>query len=455
MISNAPHVPRAKALLDARAMVRNPIEVFERYRGELGPTFTVHLGGGRAAIVTTDPDFAQHVLQRNSGNYRMSDIRVRRMGEFQGQGLLNSHGREWLTKRRFLSRGFTPERLAGLVPQQAALLERSFAQLDELSAAGPVDMGRAVTWINFRLFGNAVFGSRMTDAEIHQISSTIHTVQQFIVHQIVKPYLIPWYRLTGRTRHHQRLRYDAERVARAYIAEHRATRGAGSDDGRPSLLELMLATPYPDGGGMLSDQQILVEALQLFVAGNETSPTALSWTFDLLGRQPRLFEQMRSEIVGVFGSGPLTVEGLHRLELTRRVLEETLRLYPSFWMMDRMAMGDDEACGLRIPAGIMVLTYLYGLHRNPAVWDDPERFDPARFSTTQKAGRSPFAYLPFGGGPRKCIGANMAIVQMLLVLAGLVRRYEFEPVSDQPVPIRPMMILHPGGPVMMRMKRLG
>ncbi len=450
-ITNAPHVPRGRAFLDARAMVRDPLRVFERYRNDLGPTFTVHMGGGRPAIVSTDPEFVQHVLQKNSRNYQMSDIRVKRMGEFQGQGLLNSHGDAWRKKRRFLGQGFSPSRIAELVPLQERVLQDSLALLDEAAAQGPVDIARIVLWINFRLVGKAVFGSRMTDGEIEHIASTIQTIQGFIVRQIVQPYMIPWYRVSGQSRHYQEMRIEADQVARNYIVARRRAEGVEGGD----LLEIMLDTPYPEPGKTMSDEQILVEALQLFVAGNETSPTALSWALYLLGQHPHLFAAMREEINGVFGNGPLTFEGLHQLRLTRHVLEETLRLYPSFWIIDRVALEDDQIGPIHIPAGLIVLTYLYGLHRNPDVWAEPEVFDPSRFEAHAKKARSPFAYLPFGGGPRKCIGSSMAIVQMLLVLVGLVRRYDFELTSTDPVEIKPMMILHPKGAIEMRVTRVG
>jgi cytochrome P450 len=432
-------------------MVRDPISVFERYRREMGPTFTVHMGGGRAAIVSADPDFVQHILQRNWSNYQMSDIRVKRMGEFQGQGLLNSHGEAWRAKRRILARGFTPTRLAELVPMQEHILNESMRHLDELLGRGPVDVGRIVLWINFRLFGRSVFGSNMTDGEIDHIASTIKTVQAFIVRQIVQPYMIPWYRFTGQSRHHQRMRLDAEKVARDYLAARR--RGERSDGG--DLLEIMLETPHPESGERMSDAQVLVEALQLFVAGNETSPTALSWALYLLAQHPHIVDAMREEVAAAFGNGPFTFEGLHTLDLTRRVLEETLRLYPSFWMIDRVALGDDQIGEVRVPGGLTVLTYLYGLHRNTAAWKDPEVFDPNRFEAEAKKGRSPFAYLPFGGGPRKCIGSSMAIAQMLLVLSGLLRRYNFELSGPDPVEIEPMMILHPKGAIRMHLTRAG
>ena len=429
-------------------MVRNPVAVFEEYRREFGSTFSVHMGGARSSTVSTDPDFIQHVLQKNAANYRMSDIRVKRMAEFQGRGLLNSHGRAWLEKRRFLQGGFTPQRLAALIPTQERILAESMDRLDRLAEEGPVDVGRWVTWTNFRLFGRSVFGSRITDDEIEQIAGTIRTVQQFMVRQIVQPYLIPWYRLSGRSRHHQRLRREADAIARRFIADRRED-GEGDGD----LLRLMLDTPYPGSGERMSEEQILVEALQLFVAGNETSPTALSWALHLLGRRPALVQAMRMEVDRVVGEGPFTLEGLHELRLVHRVLQETLRLYPSFWMMDRVAIEDDRVGPVRVPGGVTVLVYLYGLHRNAEVWDDPDEFDPSRFESRARERRSPFAYLPFGGGARKCIGSSMATAQMLLVLARLVARYDFEPVDDEPVEPRPMMILHPSRAIRMRVRR--
>ena len=449
-ITNAPHVPRAKAFLDARAMVRNPVRVFEKYRQQLGPTFTVHLGAGKAAIVSTNPSFVQHVLQKNWANYHMSDIRVRRMGEFQGQGLINSHGKKWLRKRRFLGQGFGPDRLAELLPMQEQVLEDSLARFDLDAARGPVDIYQLMVGLTFRLGGKALFGSRMTDSEIERLGFTITTIQAFILRQIVQPYKIPWFRISGQSRRHQQMRIETEQIARDYIAARRqAVRDEGGD-----LLEFMLETPYPDSALPMSEEQILIESLQLLVASNETSTVALSWTFYLLGKHPRYIGKIRDEINAVFGAGPITFNGLHQLHLTLRVLHEALRLYPSFWMIDRIAVGADEIEGIHIPAGLTVLTHIYGMHRNTDVWEDPEVFDPSRFEDEAKKNRNPFAHLPFGGGPRKCIGSNMALMQMLLILTVFVRRYDFELASAEPVEIDPMMILHPKGAIGMRVRRV-
>ena len=448
-ITNAPHVPRARAFLDARAMVRNPVHVFEKYRKRLGPTFTVHLGGGKGAIVSTDPSFVQHVLQKNWANYHMSDIRVRRMGEFQGQGLINSHGEEWLRKRRFLGNGFRRDRLAELLPMQEELVEESLARFDIDAAREPIDIHQLMVGLTFRLSSKALFGSRMTDSEIERMGFTINSIQEFILRQIVQPYKIPWFRISGQSGHYQRLRLETEQIARDFIAARRQEVAGDNGD----LLEFMLGTPYPDTDEPLSDEQVLIESLQLLVASNETTTTALTWTLYLLGKHPRFIGEMRDEINTGLGAGPITFGGLHRLKLTLRVLDEVMRLYPSFWMIDRKAVGDDDVEGIHIPAGLTVLTHIYGMHRNTDVWEDPEVFDPSRFEDAAKKHRSPFAHLPFGGGPRKCIGSNMAFMQMLLILTVLLRRYDFELADAEPVEIDPMMILHPRGAIRMRVRR--
>lgn len=448
-ITNVPHVPRSRAFLDARALIRNPVSIFEKYRRQLGPTFTFHLGGAKPVIVTTDPGFVQHVLQKNWGNYHMSDIRVKRMAEFQGHGLLNSHGEAWLRKRRFLGQGFQPSRLAELFPVQEKVLEDSLAEFDNECARGSLDMYRVMVGFTFRLVGKSIFGSRLTDAEIEQLGSAITTIQAFMVRQVVQPYKIPWFRISGQTRRYQQVRAAGDQIARAYISGRPQMSGAEGGD----LLELMLETPWEESGETMSKEQVLIECMQLLVAGNETSPVALSWTLYLLARYPRFISEMREEISSAFGDGRITFAGLARLHLTLQVLNEGMRLFPSFWMIDRVALEDDEIDGVHIPAGLTVVPYIYGMHRNPDVWHDPESFDPSRFGDEARKDRNPFAFIPFGGGPRKCIGSNMGMMQMLLILATFVRRYDFELVKNAEVEIDPMFILRPKTAIGMRVRR--
>jgi cytochrome P450 len=196
----------------------------------------------------------------------------------------------------------------------------------------------------------------------------------------------------------------------------------------------------------------LIESLQLVVAGNVTSTNALAWIFYLLARHPAHILEIRDEVAAVIGTNAMDFRNLHQLEGTVRVIDEALRLYPPFWMIDRIALKDDEIGGLRIPAGAMVIPYIYGTHRNPAQWQDVETFDPRRFENNRSKERHPFAYIPFGGGPRICLGSNLALMQMLMIVVAFVRKYDFALVKDEPVAIHPSMMLRPRGPVTMKFR---
>ena len=439
-----PQVPRLRSLMDAPGMVRNPVEVMERYRKEFGPTFTFHFGGAKPVLVSSDPVFIEHVL-RDHNRYHKAEIQVERMAEFQGQGLLNSHGAHWLRQRKHLGAGFRQSQLVGLLPMQHDTLNQLMDEFGALADEGPVDVYQQMVRFTLSLVGRSLFGHELSDDTLEQIGAAITQIQAFIVRQIVYPYMIPWYRLTGQSAHYQRIRQHADNLIREHIA-------ARTPDQGKDLLGMMLHTPYKDNGETMTDEQALVESLQLMVAGNETSSVALSWTLYLLTKHPEYIQQIRDEIQQVMGDEPPNMGTLHQLDLTLRVVDEAMRLYPSFWMFDRLAKEDDVIAGIPVPAGTMMGVYIYGAHRNPEVWDNPEQFDPSRFTKENKKKRPLYAHIPFGGGPRKCIGANMAVVQILLVLVAIIRSYDFERADPGEIGIKPMFILRPEGPIRMRFR---
>lgn len=441
-ISNVPHVPRVRALLDSRRMARNAIAVFEGHRARLGATFSVHFGGVKPAIVSTDPVVLEHVLRVNRNNYEKSHIQVERMVEFQGKGLVNIHGEAWMRQRRLIAQGFKANHLSKLLPIQQGVLDELLREFDHEARRGPVDVHEQFVRFTLRLVGRAIFGHSMRNDELEQIGDAIATIQAFILRQIVQPYRIPWFRLTGQSARHQRLRRDAEAIVLKHIQARRAE-GVGETD----LLRILLQSTYHDTSQPMEEALALIESLQLLVAGNETSTNALTWVFYLLGRHPEHVQAIRDEVAAVIGDAPIDFRNLHQLEGTVRVIDEALRLYPPFWMIDRIALSDDEVAGVRIPAGAMVIPYIYGTHRNPAHWEDVETFDPRRFESQRSKERHPFAHIPFGGGPRTCVGSSMAIMQILMIIVAFVRRYEFTTVA--PVDIAPMMLLRPQGAVAM------
>jgi cytochrome P450 len=208
------------------------------------------------------------------------------------------------------------------------------------------------------------------------------------------------------------------------------------------LLQTLMDARYGDGQGM-SDQLVLSESMQLLVAGHETSSNALSWLFYLLSSRPDCLERVRQEFDSVLGEALLGYADVAKFEFTTQVINEGLRLYPPFWMIDRMAVADDRVGDLAIPRGSTVIVHVYGAHHAPRYWQNPENFDTERFTKANDKLRRPFTFLPFGGGPRGCIGGNYAMLQILMILSDLLRKYDFQLTPGQTIEARPMVILRP------------
>jgi cytochrome P450 len=446
-ISNAPHVHRVRAVLHARGMLRNCIEVFEDYRARLGPTFTVHFGGVIPAVVTADPVVIEHVLRTNQENYEKSFIQAERMVEFQGAGVVNIHGEAWVRQRKLLAQGFKPNYLAKLLPMQRDVFDELMSDFDREARQGPVNVRQQMVQFTLRLTGKALYGRNMPARELQRIGEIIHEIQNFVHRQIVRPWMVPWYRLSGESEKYQALRREGDAIALRHIRASLAE-GLGDTD----FLRILTETPYHDTGLPMDEPMVMLESLQLLVAGNVTSTNALTWILYLLARHPKYILEIRDEVAAVIGENAMDWRNLHQLEGTLRVIDEALRLYPPFWMIDRIALEDDEVGGVRLPAGAMVIPYIYGTHRHAAHWQDVDAFDPSRFEPSRAKQRHPFAYIPFGGGPRTCLGSNMALMQMLMIVAAFVRKYDFVLTPNAPVDIDPSMMLRPRGVVAMQFR---
>jgi cytochrome P450 len=257
-----------------------------------------------------------------------------------------------------------------------------------------------------------------------------------MVRQTIQPYLNPWFAVSGELRRHEEMRARADGILLDYIRRRRQE-APGRD-----LLQILMDARYSDGEGM-SDQLVLSESMQLLVAGHETSSNALSWLLYLLSSRPEYLERLRSEFDSVLCGAPLSYSDVPKFEFAAQVIQEALRLYPPFWMVDRMALADDRAGDLAIPRGSTVIVFIYGAHHSPEYWENPESFDPERFTKANEKLHRPFTFLPFGAGPRGCIGGNYAMLQILMILSVLLRKYDLQLVPGQKIEARPMVILRP------------
>jgi cytochrome P450 len=431
-----PAVSRSQSFLDSRAMARNPVQVLTKYTKLHGDTFRFYFGGVKEAIVTINPVVIQHVLKTNSENYHKSEIQKKRMGHFLGKGLLTTEGEAWKTQRRLIQTGFERKQLEVLSSIMQDSLAESLRDFDRQAQIGPVDIYPLMMKITFAMVGRSLFGARLKEEDIDLISLAISTVQEFMVRQTIQPYLNPWFAMSGELRRHWELRSRAFGVLDEYL-QRRRKEAPGHD-----LLQILMDARYSDGQGM-PDELILSESMQLLVAGHETSSNALSWLLYLLSSRPDCVDRIRDEFDSVLGERPLSFSDVPKFEFTTQVIMEALRLYPPFWMVDRMALADDRAGDVAIPRGSTVVVFIYGAHHSPQYWDNPESFDQERFSKAKEKLHTPFAHLPFGAGPRGCIGGNYAMLQMLMILSVLLRKYDFSLVPGQTIEARPMVILRP------------
>src|SRR5271155_228771 len=438
MISSMPipAVSRFRCFADSRAMFQNPVQILSRYHEIFGDTFRLYLGGLKEAIVTTDPAIIQQVLKTNAENYQKSEIQVKRMGHFLGKGLLTTHGEAWRTQRRLIQKGFDRKQLDALSAIMQDSLAESLRDFDRQVQAGPVDIYPHLMKMTFAMVARSLFGARLKEEDIDLVSHTICTVQEFIVRQTLQPYLNPWFAVSGELRKHEEMRVRADSILMAYIKQRR-NQEPGND-----LLQNLMDARYSDGEGM-SDELVLSESMQLLVAGHETSSNGLSWLLYLLSTRPDCLERVREEFDSVLGDAPLSHADVPKFEFTTQVINESLRLYPPFWMIDRMALADDRVGDVAIPRGSTVIVYVYGAHHAPRYWHDPESFDTERFTKANDKLRKPFTYLPFGAGPRGCIGGNYAMLQILMILSDMLRKYDFKLAPGQKIEARPMVILRP------------
>ena len=299
-----------------------------------------------------------------------------------------------------------------------------------------LDVAEEMMRLTLRIVGQALFSIDLSDETdtVGQAFTALMTPLMDYIYHPVPPLGFP----TPRNRRIQHYIRTLDEVVQVIITEHRRS-GADKDD----LLSMLLAARDEETGEGMNDRQVRDEVMTLLLAGHETTSNALSWAWYLLSQHPDAESCLHTELEQVLGGRTPTVEDLPRLTYTRMVLEETLRLYPPAVGFNRKAMADDEVGGYFVPAGTLIWLSPYMTHRHPDFWENPEVFDPERFSPERSAGRLHFAHFPFGGGPRLCIGNNFAMMEAQLVMATIAQCYSLRMVPGHQVEPEALLTLRP------------
>jgi cytochrome P450 len=428
-----PIVNRFEAFSDSLTMSGNAIAVFDKYLHSLGDSYYFRFGGLKKTLITTDPIIVGHVLQKNYKNYTKSEIQTSKMGRFLGEGLLTSHGPHWLTQRRIIQEGFKKDKLRSYLNKMAETVDVNLEKVVNDSHKS-VDLAQFLTVVSFEMVMSSLFTQRINQTELNHIAHTIQTVQKYILKQIVQPYSSLWSSVSGEYSRHQKNRADADRIILNLIRNRKQSKDLTAD-----ILDILLQARYEETGLGMTEQQVLMESMQLIVAGHETSSTSLLWTLYLLTQHPEVYRKVKAELDSM---EEISMESLMGLSYTTQVIQESMRMYPPFWMIDRQALNEDQVNGHRIKKGTMVLIYVYGIHHSEKYWQQPEVFNPESFSRINPKKESPFTYLPFGAGPKGCIGGNYAMLQMLIILKKILSKFDIS-IDKKVVELSPYIILKP------------
>ena len=434
--------------MSATRGVPGPLEALRRYRSDpLGLLREMHARGGDLATFRLGPqrvhsvghpDLAGQVLTVQADAFHKGRL-LTAARVVLGDGPLTSEEPLHRRRQRIIAPGFAHRRLAGYA--------RSMVAEGEALAGGwrdgaGVDMFDQMQRVTLRVVAGSLFGSALSRDQVDAVGRAL-TDAVGIFPLLTVPFgtRMLWLPLPA-ARRFRRARRTLEETVRALVARRRAE-GLRHDD---DILGLLLAA---DAGGGADARQLRDDLVSLLVAGHETTAVALAWAWQLLGTHRDVDERLARELRTVLGDGPVDPALHSSLRYTRCVVQEALRLYPPAWVVPRLAMRPVELGGRRIPPGDVVIVCTMLLHRDPRFWDEPARFDPGRFEDGAEGARRHPAYLPFGAGPRSCLGREFALMEATLLLAVLARDFRATPRGPAPVPASFGFTLRPAVPVPM------
>lgn len=391
-------------------------------------------------LVLNDPEVIQHVLVKNHRNYVKSrsyaGLRL-----VMGNGLVTSEGDFWRRQRKLSQPAFHRGRLSALADKMA-WCTRELADDWAQRGTPSLDLHDEMMRLTLRIVGHSLFSTELSE-DAGDLGPAITTALRRANLEAEAAVRLPLWVPTPTNLRFLRARKLLDETIHRIISERRAH---GRDMG--DLLSMLMSVTGEDPEDKMTDAQLRDEVMTLFLAGHETIATSMSWTWMLLSEHPEVAQRVREEADAVLGGRAATFDDLPKLTYTERVIEEVMRLYPPVWIMERQALEEDEVRGFRIPKNAIVASCPWTLHRHPALWDNPTRFDPERFSPERRKDRHRYAYIPFGAGPRICIGNHFAMMEAKIITATLIQRFAIQTPGpddigfDAGVTLRP----HPGMP---------
>jgi cytochrome P450 len=398
-----------------RGRVEDPLARWTRIREKYGDVSRYRYGFDDSHFIT-HPEGARRVLQDNAGNYTKEHPSYAMLRRLVGNGLLTSEGSFWLRQRRLAQPAFHRQRIAAMATQMTQAAVDVAAGWEAKARVGePFPMLEEMSRLTLRIVADALFGTGLP-AEASSLRGAWDVLGKQIAERFSRRRLLPPVLPTAYDRAFRQAHRALFAIVDAIIAEKRARLGEPTD-----LLSMLMSAKDEETGEQMNDAQLRDEVVTMVLAGHETTAVALAWTWALLDRHPAAGRTLRDELASVLRGSPPTVADVPRLTWTRAVIDEAMRLYPPAYILFRRVKEDDVVCGHRIHRGGVVVMTPMVFHRHPSFWERPDEFAPERWAGEDRRPR--FAFMPFSGGPRQCIGNNFAMMEAVLILATLAQRF--------------------------------
>ncbi len=415
-----------KALALLPRLKRDPLGTARHLASTYGDLVCSRIGAARTYVVF-HPNHVEHVLQRNHRNY-VKGFLIGRTKVLVGEGLFSSDGERWRRQRRLIQPAFHHQRLRPLIHIMTEEIGRTLDGWQFRGRSGePFDLAAEMHRLTLEVVGRALFGTELA-ADAAGFGAAALQALGFVSERAMSAFPPPLIVPTPRNLRFRRARRALDALVYRIVARRRAAAGNAAD-----LLGLLLAARDEETGEAMSDRQLRDEVFTFVLAGHETTALALTWAWYLLGGHPAVDERLRGEVTTVLRQRTPGPEDLPALAYTRMVLEEAMRLFPPLWAFPRQAIAEDVLGGHRVARRGVIAVVPWLTHRLPAFWPHPERFEPERFAPERTRERPRWAYLPFGGGPRQCIGEDFAMTEAVLALAMTAQRYRVTLVPDRAV----------------------
>jgi cytochrome P450 len=426
-----------------RLFFGNQLDMLARFGREAGDIGRFQLGR-RSFVLVNTPEYVHEVLVEHAACFHKSPALRIYSRPLLGNGLLTSEDDLHRRQRRLVAPAFNHRRVAGC----AGVMARGAERAQEAWADGATrDIAREMMRLTLGIAGETLFGADLLH-EADDLGRALTVAMRFTMDQISAPLRLPFAWIPPWRRDVRQAMARLDDTIYGMIGKRRA---GGGDTG--DLLSMLLLARDAEDDGRMTDKQVRDEAMTLFLAGHETTANALAWTWYLLARHPDVYAKARREVDGALAGRTPAYEDLAGLPYALQVFKEAMRLYPPAYALARQAVRDVKIGDYRVPAGTIVILSPYLLHRKPDYFPDPERFDPERFTPEAEKKLPRYAYLPFGGGPRLCIGNHFALLEGQIVLATLAQRVTLRLAPGQRIEPEPLITLRPKSGIRMIVER--